>query len=42
MCDFWNARFGDDGKLWHLGATLLVSVALWLIIIDVTSRILNL
>ena len=34
-----NARFGDDGKLWHIGAALLVGAVMWAIIIDVAFRL---
>jgi alkylated DNA nucleotide flippase Atl1 len=26
--------FGDDGKLWHLGAAMIVGALMWVIIID--------
>lgn len=30
-----NARFGDEGKLWHLGAVLIVGFVVWVIAVDV-------
>jgi len=24
-----NARYGDNGKVWHLGAALLAGAAMW-------------
>jgi hypothetical protein len=29
-----DGRFGDEGKLWHLGAVVIVGFALWVIAID--------
>lgn len=29
--NWWNERFGDEGKLWHLGAIVAVSLTLWAI-----------
>lgn len=34
-----NARFGDEGKLWHLGAIVIVGVVVWAIIIDIAFTV---
>lgn len=39
--NFINARFGDDGKLWHLGAALIVGITMWAIIIGATVSVVN-
>lgn len=41
MQNILNARYGDDGKLWHLGAALIVGVAAWAIIIGATISVVN-
>lgn len=37
-----NARFGDDGKIWHLGAAIAVGTVLWAIMIGTTISIVRL
>lgn len=39
--NFLNARFGDDGKVWHIVAASAISVLLWYVIIDATINVLH-
>lgn len=41
MQNILNARYGDEGKLWHLGATLIVGAVMWVLIIEATISIVN-
>lgn len=39
MKNLLTARFGDEGKLWHFTALMIVGVVLWAIIIDIAFTV---